>query len=157
MANDLILITGIPGTGKTEIGEYLKEKYGYEHLNFEVSPLPPYEFEQFKPFFQALPKNKKVVITWGFGSSAHKNHVDYIVGLGYKHIWFDGNRVAAFREFMKRENNDEQREEAFHIQMDDIIKTGIVKGISAKIVNTFDENGNFKDKQKIVDEIFKET
>jgi len=155
MTNDLILITGIPGTGKTEIGEYLKEKHGYQHINFEVLPISD-DLEQFKIFFQALPKSKQVVITWGFGSSRHKNHIDYIVGLGYKHIWFDGNRVASFREFMKRENNDEQKEAAYHIQLYNIFKTEIIKKISARIVNTFDENGNFKDKDKIVDEIFKD-
>jgi hypothetical protein len=61
--------------------------------------------------------------------------------MGFKLLWFDGNRPAALREFLKR---GDVPEICFYIQMCKIEHCRIVQQIKPSIVNPFDELGRFK-------------
>jgi hypothetical protein len=68
---------------------------------------------------------------------------------GFRWIWFDGNRAAALREFLRRENNARPQEHAFYQQIDRIMAADLPKNIPAEIYNTFSQDGSFKDKSEI--------
>ena len=69
---------------------------------------------------------------------------------GFVVIWFDGNRPAAFREFMKRGTVSEA---AFFHQMNNITSSNVVSVIKPFVISTFDDKGEFRDKGEIVKEI----
>ena len=88
-----ILITGIPGTGKTTIGNYLALAKGYEHLDIEEA-LKRHDTtgsEIIQNFIDSPSENK--VITWGFIPEIDDNGVKKFLDLGYKMIWFNGIRI----------------------------------------------------------------
>src|SRR5438874_1197225 len=97
-----VLITGVPGTGKTTIGDYLQSQKGYAHFDIEnVTASSAEEFGFVVQSFLAKPGDKKV-ITWGFVPGASDGYVKYLQRCGYQMIWFDGNRAAARNAFLKR-------------------------------------------------------
>ncbi|SRR6266568_3510048 len=103
-----LLITGVPATGKTTLGDHLRDSRGFLHLNFEDQNSWPAEARRpaasLADFVAQLERTgRPVVITWGFkpGSPAEAM-VRELQGHGYKLIWLDGNREAARREFIKR-------------------------------------------------------
>src|SRR3989344_1170302 len=97
-----ILITGVPGTGKTSIGDYLQEHHGFTHYNLEDDATLVLFSQDKDGFVNSASKKDKVVITWGFMPYQQAEHVIRIKKQGFSLIWLDGNRIAAFREFMKR-------------------------------------------------------
>ena len=69
---------------------------------------------------------------------------------GFKLIWFDGNRVAARCAFRKRGTVSE---EALDTQIQRIEKTGIVALLRPAIVNPFDDAGEFKSTEQLLEDI----
>lgn len=131
-----LLITGIPGTGKTTIGNYLQEKQGYIHYDVEVMG-----FDLNDPNFIAFninPSDDKV-ITWGFMPGVDDFRIQQLQDLDYTMIWFDGNRPAAKKAFIKRGTVSEA---ALNIQMARIndMDLSIFDPIQ---INTFNLRGNF--------------
>ena len=114
------LLTGIPGTGKTTVSDYLQRNYGFIHYNFEDLNTLGLFSQNISGFTSRALAQKKVVISWGFMPFGHTEHVIELKRRGFSLIWFDGNRQTAFREFMKRNTVSE---EAFRIQMSNIAGT----------------------------------
>ena len=161
MEKKRILITGIPGTGKTEIGEYFQSAHEYKHVNCEklrgeeelrVLIYRPDEF-----IGPLLKEPKNVIVTWGFvPGKFEKDAVIRFKDTGFRLFWFDGNRPAALRVFLNREKyNPEKKamELAFYCQMRNIMMSNIVEAINPFSINTFDEKGEFKSKNQIYNEI----
>ncbi len=141
-----LLITGIPGTGKTSIGNFLESGRGYKHLDienvFKTHGVPGLEIvEKF-----LAEKGENMVITWGFRTVEDEPLVRRLQSLGYKMIWFDGNREAARREFLKR---GDVPEALFDLQLRKIDKMDL-DSFKAMKVNTFDERGEFLSQGEIV-------
>jgi shikimate kinase len=42
----LLLLTGVPGTGKTDLGNYLAEHHAFRHVDFETVALPRFWRQQ---------------------------------------------------------------------------------------------------------------
>ncbi len=145
-----LLITGIPGTGKTSIGNYLASVKGYEHLDIEAA-LKRHDAvgaKIIKDFMDSPAENK--VITWGFIPITDDAGVQQLLDVGYKLIWFDGNREAARREFLKR---GDVPVEALDNQMAKIEKFDVEK-FKPIYINTFSEDGMFLEKEAIAELIF---
>lgn len=136
-----ILLAGIPGTGKTTMGNYLKNNYGFAHYDFEdLETLRLYTQDKAGFVTNSLAQDK-VVISWGFMPYGHTEHVLEIKRRGFEIIWLDGNREVAFREFMKRGTVSEK---AYRNQMENIETSGVVEKIQPRIINTFDDDGQFR-------------
>ena len=153
----LLLITGVPGTGKTTIGDHLAEEYGFIHLDVELLDSWSVELKDlflsnsWAEFIKRLKSyGKDIVMTWGFMPGVHDNAVKDLQELGFKLIWFDGNREAARVAFLKRGTVDEP---TLDIQMARVEKMNI-QSLNPTIINTFDENGKFQNKDKIVELLF---
>jgi hypothetical protein len=152
-----ILISGIPGTGKTTIGEYLKEKHGFKHVDIEVILTSP-ESEREKRIQELFTMHAKefdrdTVFTWGFHPVKNEPHINYLKSLGVKMFWFDGNRVAARKAFLTRGSVSE---ELLDIQMGHINRADIRKLYNPIFYNTFDKDGKFKSSETIVADLLKE-
>jgi hypothetical protein len=82
--------------------------------------------------------DKPIVITWGFMPGVDDDAIRRLQGHGYKLIWFDGNREAARREFIKRGTVPEQ---LLDIQMERINKMDLAS-FNPVIIDTFDDQGD---------------
>jgi hypothetical protein len=102
---DLLLIAGIPGTGKTWYGDRFAEEFGFAHYDLEKQQMldrlaaNPAQF-----IADIVSQNRDAVVTWGFrpDDAASVSIVLQFKTASFKLIWFDGNRPAALREFIKR-------------------------------------------------------
>jgi hypothetical protein len=100
----LILITGIPAMAKTTVGDQLRDRHGFKHLNFEGAPLWHYlpngvtlDERRIK---QIKTQGRDVVITWGFVPDTQLAAMCALRDLGFCWIWFDGDREIALREYL---------------------------------------------------------
>ena len=98
---------------------------------------PRHEFSRDPDAFLAVLPPAPVVITWGFGPFPDRRQVGRLRRAGYRLVWLDGDRVASFREFMRREGNDPVRECDFYGQMQMITATEIADRLAAPAVNPF--------------------
>lgn len=146
-----LLIVGIPGMGKTKIGDYLSENYDFTHIDMESKSQNKINN------LENIAGN--IVVTWGFVPNEQQTRmVENLRDDGFKLIWIDGDRDAAQREFIKRDS--QYGEEylmaqlgALKVQLQNIENSGVIKRINPKIYNTFDREHTFKDIKIIVKEI----
>ena len=150
-----LLITGIPGTGKTTVGDYLQDKFGYIHIDAEDR----FRKESKFGLTDAHRKDKSVVITWGFPPELKAiGTINQLKQNGFKLIWFDGDREQARREFTKRENAKSDPKtriplRLFDLQIHNINALRVIEHIQPIQYNTFNSDHQFKDLAQIVDEI----
>lgn len=150
---DLLLITGIPGTGKTTYGNKFAKEFGFLHRDLEDRATLNHLIADPMQFVRGLLReNTNVVVTWGFGpdDQASLNVVQLFREAGFQWIWFDGNRPAAFREFLKRGTVPELD---LYVQMYRIEKSRIVERLKPTVIDSFDERGQFKPANEILAEI----
>lgn len=151
-----IFIAGVPGMGKTTIGNYLKDNFNVIHFDFEDNTVWPIRGKE-KQFVEMLvtkwtKTGKDVVVTWGFGPDMPE-HTDIVFPLlrsGFQMIWLDGNRKAALREYKKRGTVSE---ELLDLQMAKINTVDIKATFHPIFYNTFDEAGEFKPLEKIAKDL----
>jgi ATPase family associated with various cellular activities (AAA) len=140
----LFLITGIPGTGKTTFANALAKNFGFVHHDLEAPNTLNNLFADPTRFIgDTLQASGGVVATWGFVPD-HQASVSIVLqfrAAGFKLIWFDGNRPAALRGFIKRGTVPEM---LFYLQMYRIEASKIIDTVKPHVVDPFDVQGNFK-------------
>jgi adenylate kinase family enzyme len=152
--NSLILLTGIPGTGKTTLAKYLEDNYGYYHMDLEIpwhNNTFPKDERGFKKLIYQIPKDK-TIISWGFPTWL-PHYIKYIESIGFRHVWLDGDRKVAFKNFIKREKGGLEMEKAFYRQVEMIDSSDIVNLLKPTILNPYTNNGEFKNIQRRAEEI----
>jgi hypothetical protein len=148
--NYKLLITGIPGTGKTTVGNILEKQHGFKHVDLEGAPIEEL-YQNPEMFIDNLWKLKQnIVLTWGFVPESQTEMVLMFKEKGFKLFWFDGDREAARKAFNKR---GDVPEELLDLQLGRIDSFGVVNKIKPTIYNTFDHAGNFKDIKTVIKEI----
>jgi len=111
----IILLSGVPGSGKSTFGRWLARNKGFIHLDVEM----PGVLQQsdlraawwhmvFEPYGSAMPLydairrfGAPVAIDWGFPVRL-RGVVEALQNLGVELFWFDGDRDAARRSFINR-------------------------------------------------------
>ncbi|HEY1679368.1 MAG TPA: DNA/RNA helicase domain-containing protein, partial [Candidatus Sulfotelmatobacter sp.] len=152
---DLLLITGIPGTGKTCNGNKFAREFDFLHHDLEdqqTQTLSRFNANPGQFIEELLNQKKDVVVTWGFGPYCKRSEslVRELRSAGFKWIWFDGNRPAALREFQKRAT---VQEIDFYRQMYRIEESRIVERLKPTVINSFDDRGQFKSTKELLAEI----
>ena len=150
---DLLLITGVPGTGKTTYGGRFATQFGFVHHDLEDQrTLNRFVANRAQFVGELLNEEKNVVVTWGFApdDEASVSLVLQLRSAGFKWIWFDGDRPAALREFLKRGT---VQEIALYVQMYRIEKSRIVEQLKPTVINPFDDCGQFKPTKELLAEI----
>lgn len=148
----LLLITGIPGTGKTYYGEKFATEFGFAHFDLEDQETLS-RFTTFAHLIsELLSLNKSVVVTWGFNPEDPLSIelIRQLRNAGFKLIWFDGNRPAALKAFRQRGSVSEQ---ALAAQMQRIERAKVVERLKPTVIDPFDENGQFKPAAQLLQEI----
>src|SRR4029077_6677540 len=90
----LVLISGIPGTGKSCFANWLHENHGFVHLDVDAQgQLPSTDW---------LLQQNRLVIDWGFPANEPRlsTMIEIIqswISVGVEHWWFDGDREAALQ------------------------------------------------------------
>ena len=84
----MLLITGIPGTGKTETAKHLENNHRFVHFDRELINSWPLELQiLWKTNFSKLLeqyKNRDIVISWGFMPGYDDTEVRSIIEAGFK-------------------------------------------------------------------------
>lgn len=102
---------------------------------------------------QALKKEgRDVVITWGFVPETQLAAVLALRDLGFRWIWFDGNRDAARRAFNARGDVAESLLDAQLVKINAHLD---LAHLIPEIVDTFDANGEFRSLEDITSELLR--
>ncbi len=144
----LLLLTGIPGTGKTTAGDYLADHHDFVHLDAEAHVIQGLvrTWGEFLVKARRLrDEGNNVVISWGFMPGTDDGTVRSLQKLGFTMVWFDGDRTAALREFLKRGT---VTKELFDIQMAKVDSLDL-DSFSSKLINPFDAKREFLSKATI--------
>jgi hypothetical protein len=150
-----ILITGVPGTGKTTIGEYLATEHDFYHQDMEMNEFEPIRQAKanITDFLKSLDAHQNIVVTWGFGPFTDRPVIEVLIEDGYLLFWLDGDRIASFTNFMHREKHNDQMEYMYYLQMMNIVSSQIVKQLKPVLINPFLEWGKYRPIDEITNEI----
>lgn len=115
--SNILLVCGMPATGKSTFGNWLRDTRGYLHLDLELcdclsaNGLPLFWSEQhvwnldsdgLSRFIDYLRKlGKGVVMTWAF----HTDLIDFVHSIKERGVtlwWFEGDRLAGRTKFEER-------------------------------------------------------
>ena len=153
-----ILISGIPGTGKTTVAEHLAQHLGYTHIDMEADSFSARrELEHdAEVFIGRLANIEHVVVSWGFSPYIDRPGIDKFITAGYKFVWLDGDHVVALRNFLRRENNDPRQEANYYGQMQMILSTELTERLKPICINPF-VDGGFRPSEEIAAEIIAKT
>ena len=123
----IVLVSGIPGAGKTNYCEWLEQKEGFLHLDVDqllvgngaalkLSLINSLGTNPTDFLSKSSKITRSVVIDWGF-PVASLSLVKFFQDNGVAIWWFDGDRVAARQSFERR---GDAPLEAFQFQMNSI-------------------------------------
>jgi hypothetical protein len=136
-----LLISGVPGAGKTTVASYLADRIRGRHLDLEASRYR-------KPLISGSPS----VISWGFAPHTDLALVAELRADGYQMIWLDGDRAASYRAYMAREKHDPDAEYLYYSQMAMITGAAIVSRLRPLTINPF-TGGQFRPVAEIAEQI----
>ncbi len=141
--NVRLLLSGVPGGGKTWMGNELAGQ-GATHIDMEADRhrLAQDCLADPASFVKRLPDGD-LVVSWGFDPFAALTAVRVLVAMPLVPVWFDGDRSHFYRQFMLREQQDVVHEVDFYGQMVNIIKTGIKTQLPWIEFDPFTEDGSF--------------
>lgn len=140
-----LLICGVPGGGKTFIGDQLELLHGFHHFDAEE--------EDFK--IAKMLRNDTVgtiesmygfssVVTWGFDTYWGTPIIHDFIHCGFIPVWLDGDRAHFLSSFLKREGGSEYMELLFYRQMSGIIHARVKDSFPWILHNPFNPDGTFK-------------
>jgi adenylate kinase family enzyme len=152
-----ILITGVPGTGKTTVGNYFAENKHFFHQDMEKDEFEPARRlrADVSGFLKELAPHEDIVITWGFSSFFQRDLIELLRSHGFILFWLDGDRIASFRAYMHREKHDDKEEYEYYGQLQEIIATGIIERLQPIVINPFAPEGTFREVSGVVEEILR--
>jgi len=149
-----LLISGIPGTGKTTVAQHLAEHFDFIHVDMEADSFKARRElgRDSEGFFGKHAMHDNVVLSWGFAPFIDKPAVERVLAAGYKFVWLDGDHVTSLRNFLERESNDPHKEADYYGQMQMILATEIIERLSPIQIDPFRE-AQFRPVQEIAIEI----
>ncbi len=138
-----LLIAGIPGMGKTTVGDYLRDTLGYLHINLELAEILQQFLQNPDHYITGLiAQGKHIVVTWGFIPDYNQTAlVRLFRSRGFTIVWFDGDREAARRAFCKR---GDVPENLFDLQLRRITESKVIEYLNPVVINTFDTTGKHR-------------
>src|SRR5882672_2420856 len=109
-ANTIILLSGIPSTGKSTFGRHLAREHGFAHYDLECHPhgwaqpalKDTWDRSRLEFVTQLRQRHKRVALDWGFPVSC-LSWVRDLQSRGVHLIWFAGDIARARNVFVQRE------------------------------------------------------
>lgn len=143
----LLLLSGIPATGKSSFGQYLSYKYSFAHYDLECYPRgwPHPEFKRLwdtclETFIEQLKQqHQRIVLDWGFPVDCI-NIVQELQARGIELIWFDGDQDRAREAYQRRGRHDLA---PFEKQLTDLQTSGYPDSLNCIVVPALSADGTF--------------
>lgn len=172
----VIFICGVPASGKSCFGNFLKDKHDFFYIDMEYSPWPDEKIHRtwdlifgqlgdenrISSFLDDLKtKGNKIVLDLGFvPNDIYFWIVSSLKKLGCRIVWFDCDEKEARERFSKRENrviHPLVDSEPFNIQMKRIQKNWgrVVRELQPTIVNVLKTDRLSKSQEEIYREVFR--
>ena len=137
-----LLICGVPGSGKTTFGNWLRDNHGYTHYDLE------------RELYLGITQEPNAVVTWGYAPDCieSKKVVLKFIKAGYLPVWFGGDWEHSYNRYAKRTGTSFIDGYRYFTQIKKILAERPDIGFQKKI-NPFDENGEFKNPEDILKQI----
>ena len=140
------------------MGRHLERCHGFTHVDLEHAAtsrlfLGRFDagdgYEEFDARVDALAAVPRVVVSWGFVPEPQLELVLRLVGRGFTWVWFDGDRKAARRAFVRRGTVAPHH---FEPQVEKLDRANVVS-LGPAVVDTFDRSRRFRPAAEIADEL----
>ncbi|MGD1097759.1 MAG: hypothetical protein ABSB35_37945 [Bryobacteraceae bacterium] len=149
----VILLSGIPATGKSKFAGHLAREYGFAHYDLEHHPRgwPHPELKEIwetdrTAFVQQIRQSHdRVVLDWGFRVS-YVSWVEQLRDQDVRLIWFDGDADRAREAFVRRGGSDAT---SFDRQVVDIQQAGYPESLRCSVVPAMSASGIFLNQHEI--------
>ena len=150
----LILLTGLPATGKSTYCKHLHDGFGFHAINTDERPEVIAEAMNFSAGFveRYCQEHDRVVIEWGFALHL----LQFVLELrsqGAKLVWFEGDATLCRQRYLSRVSGDPVRMDAFETQIT-LIRQARLPTSDFQIVEVF-RNGKFRSYGELDAEVFR--
>jgi len=163
----LLLLSGVPASGKSYFGNWLEQERGFLHLdiekdgrlqqiNLQQSWSTCFQTRECDDFVVRLKElGRPVVQNWGF-PTAYLHVIESLRESGVDVWWFDADHSVARRSFLRRDDISVQ---AFDKQVTDIARDWhhIRSVFGRNILKTLQDDGTYLSPNEICDHIFTKT
>jgi hypothetical protein len=157
----VILLSGIPATGKSTFARYLAQKYSFAHYDLECYPrgwpVPElrdtWEASRSDFVAQVRKHHDRIALDWGFPVHC-LSWVKELLADGVRLIWFDGDIARARQEFVKRGGIAVTN---FEAQVAAIQNAGYPDVLKCLVVSALSGSGGFLNPREIERAVFPET
>ena len=155
----IILLSGVPATGKSEFARHLARECGFAHYDLECHPRG-WPHPELKATWDASRSgfvaqlrqyHERIVLDWGFPPSAVP-WVEELRRSGAKLVWFDGDIARAQQVFVQRGGIALER---FDRQIKAINEAGYPASLQCIVVPALSPTGAFLAQREIERMIFK--
>jgi hypothetical protein len=156
----LILVSGIPATGKSSFARYLAREHGFAHYDLECYPCG-WPQPELKPLWDSsrgdfLVKlqvlHPRVALDWGFPVGCLP-WVRELVAAGTKLIWFTGSICRARAIFIERGGIDVCQ---FDAQVKAIQDADFPARLQCQSIDMLSEAGIWKKHSDVIEEVFRQ-
>lgn len=156
----VLLLSGIPVTGKSSLGRYLARVHSFAHYDMECYPrgwphpeLKPQWDSSRSAFVKSLESlHRRIALDWGF-PVACLPWVRELEAAGAKLIWLTGNRLRAREIFIARGGIDVGH---FDVQLKAIEEAGLPAQLTCLCVEALSDAGVLKEPAVTTNELFQQ-
>ena len=154
----VLLLSGIPATGKSHFGRYLARQHGFAHYDLECHPRG-WPHPELKVVWDASPsaflaelrnRHERIALDWGFPPCRMRIVEELRIG-GATVVWFDGNIAQARKKFIERGGIDVCE---FDAQVKSIQQSDIPNILKCLVVNALTRKGAFLKLHSILSQVF---
>jgi hypothetical protein len=156
--NNLLLLSGIPASGKSSLGRYLAREHTYAHYDLECYP-HGWPHPELKLLWdsshvdfvtQLRTRHRRIVLDWGFPPLLMQ-WVDELLTIGVRLVWFAADVHKARTLFIQRGG---QPVTDFDAQVQAILEAGLPASLQCLKVQGLDFAGIPRDPSEIFLDVF---